>query len=74
MAPAGGSMIGMGRTVSGGHTIEFEYLRIEERGGQIYYVASPKGRCPGTDFKLTRLRHFPGSKSIPQIVRLETLV
>jgi hypothetical protein len=55
MAPAGGSMIGMGRTVSGGHTIEFEYIRIEERAGQIYYVASPKGRCPETDFKLTRL-------------------
>lgn len=55
MAPAGGSIIGMGRTVSGGHTIEFEYLRIEERASQIYYVASPKGRCPGTDFKLTRL-------------------
>jgi len=52
-APAGGSMIGMGRTVSGGHTVEFEYLRIEERLNEIYYVASPKGRCPGTDFKLT---------------------
>lgn len=55
MAPAGGSMIGMGRTVAGGRTVEFEYLRIEERGDQIYYVASPKGRCPGTDFKLTPL-------------------
>jgi hypothetical protein len=55
MAPAGGSMIGMARTISGGRTIEFEYIRIEERAGQIYYVASPRGRCPGTDFKLTRL-------------------
>ena|SRR5688572_9675256 len=55
MAPAGGSMVGMGRTVAGGRTVEFEYLRIEERADQIYYVASPKGRCPGTDFKLTRL-------------------
>lgn len=55
MAPAGGSMIGMGRTVAGVRTVEFEYLRIEERGDQIYYVASPKGRCPGTDFKLTQL-------------------
>lgn len=55
MAPSGNSMIGMGRTVAGGRTVEFEYLRIEERDGQIYYVASPKGRCPGTDFKLTRL-------------------
>src|SRR5687768_14352106 len=55
MAPSGNSMIGMGRTVAGGRTVEFEYLRIEERDGQVYYVASPKGRCPGTDFKLTRL-------------------
>lgn len=55
MAPSGGSMIGMGRTIAGGKTVEFEYLRIEERAGQIYYVASPKGRCPGTDFNLTRL-------------------
>lgn len=55
MAPAGGSMIGMGRTIAGVRTVEFEYLRIEERGDQIYYVASPKGRCPGTDFKLTRV-------------------
>lgn len=55
MAPAGGSMIGMGRTIAGGRTVEFEYLRIEQRADQIFYVASPKGRCPGTDFKLTRL-------------------
>jgi hypothetical protein len=55
MAPAGGSMIGMGRTIASGKTVEFEYLRIEQRAEEIYYVASPKGRCPGTDFKLTRL-------------------
>jgi Domain of unknown function (DUF6265) len=54
-APAGGSMIGMGRTVAGGRTVEFEYLRIEQRADEIYYVASPKGRCPGTDFRLTRI-------------------
>ena len=55
MAPSADSMIGMGRTIAGGKTVEFEYLRIEQRAEQIYYVASPKGRCPGTDFKLTRL-------------------
>ena len=54
-APSVDSMIGMGRTIAGGKTVEFEYLRIEQRADQIYYVASPKGRCPGTDFKLTRL-------------------
>ena len=51
---AGGSMMGMSRTVAGDKTIEFEYLRIEQRADGIYYVAHPKARCPGTDFKLTR--------------------
>jgi hypothetical protein len=51
---AGGSMMGMSRTVAGEKTVEFEYLRIEQRADEIYYVAHPKARCPGTDFKLTR--------------------
>lgn len=55
MPPAGGSMIGISRTVVGDKTVEFEYLRIEQRAGEIYYVAHPKARCPGTDFKLTGL-------------------
>src|SRR5262245_48725352 len=53
--PAGGTMIGMGRTIGGGKTVEFEYLRLEQRADAIYYVAHPKARSPGTDFKLTRL-------------------
>jgi hypothetical protein len=52
---AGNSMIGMSRTVAGGKTVFFEYLRVEARGGGIYYVAHPKARTPGTDFKLVRL-------------------
>ena len=51
---AGGTMMGMSRTVAGEKTAEFEYLRIEQRVDGIYYVAHPKARCPGTDFKLTR--------------------
>lgn len=51
---AGESMLGMSRTVAGDKTVEFEYLRIEQRADGIYYVAHPKARCPGTDFKLTR--------------------
>jgi hypothetical protein len=53
-AVAGGSMMGVSRTVAGDKTVEFEYLRIEQRADAIYYVAHPKARCPGTDFKLTR--------------------
>lgn len=52
---AGASMIGMGRTVAGEKTVEFEYLRIEQRAEGIFYVANPGAQCPGTDFKLTRL-------------------
>jgi hypothetical protein len=52
---AGGSLIGMSRTISGGKTVFFEYLRIEARGSDIYYVAHPRARTPGTDFKLVRL-------------------
>lgn len=53
--PAGGTMIGMGRTVKGNKTAEFEFLRIEQRGADIFYVAHPNAQCPQTDFKLTRL-------------------
>jgi hypothetical protein len=52
---SGGSLIGMSRTVAGGRTVFFEYLRIEARGSEIFYVAHPKARTPGTDFKLARL-------------------
>jgi Domain of unknown function (DUF6265) len=52
---AGGSLIGMSRTVAGSKTVFFEYLRIETRGAEIYYVAHPRARNPGTDFKLVRL-------------------
>src|SRR5215470_15070825 len=52
---AGNSLIGMSRTVAGGKTVFFEYLRIEARDTEIYYVAHPKARTPGTDFKLVRL-------------------
>ena len=53
--PAGGTMIGMGRTVAGNKTVEFEFLRIEQRGDDIFYVANPNANCPQTDFKLTDL-------------------
>ena len=51
---AGGTMMGMSRTVAGEKTVEFEYLRIEQRADGIYYVAHPKARCPATDFKLSK--------------------
>lgn len=61
---AGNVMLGVGRTIAGGKTVFFEFLRIEERADGIYYVAQPKGR-PGTDFKLTRLaRRLEGQEAM----------
>ena len=50
-AVGGGSMMGVSRTVAGDKTVEFEYLRIEQRADGIYYVAHPKARCPGNGFQ-----------------------
>ncbi len=44
-APAGGTMLGMSRTVSGGKTVAFEYLRIvEQEDGWFGLIASPSGQ------------------------------
>jgi len=50
--PTANSMIGMSRTVSGDRTAEFEFLRIEKRGADLFYVPQPNGRPP-VSFKLT---------------------
>lgn len=65
-APAGGSMMGMSRTIAGDKMVEFEFLRLEQRADGIYYVASPKGRCPATDFRLTNLSGQEATFENPQ--------
>lgn len=52
MAPRGGTMLGMSRTVRDGRTVEYESLRIEERSGRLVYVASPS-RQATTNFTVT---------------------
>jgi hypothetical protein len=44
-------LVGMSRTVAGGRTTSFEFMRIESRADGIFYVAQPGGRPP-VDFKL----------------------
>jgi hypothetical protein len=51
-APTSNTMLGLSRTVIGGKTAEFEFLRIEKRGAEIFYVPQPGGRPP-VSFKLT---------------------
>jgi hypothetical protein len=42
MAPAGGVMLGMSRTVTKGKMVEYEFLQIREGpGGELFLVAQP---------------------------------
>ena len=50
---AGGSMIGVSRTLRGTTMSGFEFLCIVERGGTLIYTAMPNGRTPPTHFTLT---------------------
>ncbi len=44
-SPAGGTMLGMNRNVSGGRTVAFEYMRIAvNKDDVIEFIASPSGQ------------------------------
>lgn len=45
MAPLGGMMLGISRTVVRDTVREFEQLRVENRAGQATYVARPSGQA-----------------------------
>jgi hypothetical protein len=50
MPAAGNTMLGASRTVVGGATREFEFLRLSVRGDTLVYTAIPSGQRE-TDFK-----------------------
>lgn len=52
MAPRGGVMIGMSRTVREGKLIEHEFIRLIEREGRLVYRAMPSRQAP-TEFTST---------------------
>jgi len=52
MAPAGGTMMGVSRTVSAGKTSEWEFLIIRESAAGLEYVAKPS-RQPEATFTAT---------------------
>jgi len=47
-------MLGIGRTVKDGKAVEFEFMRIEQQGETVVYLASPGGK-PATPFPLASL-------------------
>jgi hypothetical protein len=46
-------MLGVSRTIGGTRMLAFEFLRIVQKDGHVFYIAQPGGRPP-TEFKLTR--------------------
>jgi hypothetical protein len=53
MAPEGGLMLGMSRTIRPGKPPLFEYVRIVEEEGKLYYIARPSNQ-PEARFELTK--------------------
>ena len=50
IAPRGGLMMAVNRTVKDGRASDFEFLRIELREGKPVYLSMPRGR-PATEFR-----------------------
>ena len=53
-AAAGGAMLAVSRTIKGDRMVAFEFLRIVERDGTLFYIAQPDGRPP-TEFRLSAI-------------------
>jgi hypothetical protein len=60
MKPAGGTMLGMGRTVKDGQTVFFEFLRIQETAGAIFYHA----RLPDQNETAFQLVKWDGKEAV----------
>lgn len=60
LAPDGGMMLGVNRTVEHGRAVFFEYLRIVSDDAGVAYLASPLGRDPPTRFDLVE----PSDRSV----------
>lgn len=54
LKPAGGTMLGISRTVADAKTVEFEFTQIrQEASGEIFFIAKPSGQ-PEATFKLIK--------------------
>ena len=54
LKPAGGTMLGISRTVADGKTVEFEFTQIrQDEKGDIFFIAKPSGQ-PEATFKMIK--------------------
>ncbi len=54
MKPVGGMMLGVGRTVKNGKAVDFEFMRIEQKGNDVFFIAKPRANNDETPFKLIK--------------------
>jgi hypothetical protein len=52
LAPSGGSLMGVSRTVAGGKTVEYEFLQIRDLPDGLTYIAKPSNQ-PEAKFVLS---------------------
>lgn len=58
LAPAGGTMMGVGRTVKGGRTVDHEFMRIaSDDQGRLVFHAMPANKAPAA---FTAIQHDEG--------------
>jgi hypothetical protein len=58
LQPAGGTMLGMSRTVRRGKTAEYEFMQLRQLpNGVLAFVPQPSGRPP-TTFQLVSMSEF----------------
>lgn len=53
--PVGGVMLGMARTVRAGKLANWEFTRLIEKDGDVFYVAKPSQNAAETFFKLVKI-------------------
>jgi hypothetical protein len=72
--PSANLLVGVSRTVKDGRTTGFEFMRLEKRGADIYYIPQPNGRPP-VDFKLTSAEGgrfvFENTEGVDRVHRIE---
>lgn len=73
MAPAGGTMFGVSRTVAKGRTVASEFLELRQEGTDVFYIARPSGQAEAR-FRL--IEAAPGravfenrAHDFPQVIR-----
>jgi len=74
MSPTSNLILGASRTVKDGRTVGFEFMRLEKRGPDIYYIPQPNGRPP-VDFKMTSAENgsfvFENREGVDRVHRIE---